>query len=280
MPLLLKGQPVAEAIQQHIHHRLTTLPSPPTLAVIMVGDNPASLSYIGRKQRLADQLGINFQLNQLPTQTTTPELVTLIATYNQRPDITGILVQMPLPSHLDQSIVLQAINPRKDVDGLTWHNLGALLANRPQIVPATAKGIMVLLDHYNIQIAGQLVTVVGRSQLVGLPVAHLLLRAGATVTIAHRQTANLAVVTKQAAILVVAAGHPGLITAEHVTAASVVIDVGLSRTNTGLMGDVDPHLANQIRAITPVPGGVGPLTVTCLFDNLLQAADLQIAHGK
>lgn len=275
MSLLLKGQPVAEKIQADIMQHIRALPRPPQLAIIQVGNDPASSSYIKRKLKMADILGVPIVHTQLDQRTDNRQLLQQINRYNQNQDIQGIIVQLPLPPHIDEATVLQAINPQKDVDGLTLINLGKLMANQPQLVPATARGIIALLDYYQIPITGQNITVIGRSRLVGQPIAQLLLHQGATVTIAHRQTKGLAELSRRADVLIVAAGHPGLITSEFVADNSVVIDVGLTRTDQGLAGDVAIEVQSKVKAITPVPGGVGPLTVTCLFQNLVQATGLQ-----
>jgi methylenetetrahydrofolate dehydrogenase (NADP+)/methenyltetrahydrofolate cyclohydrolase len=274
MAIILDGRVVAQHLQLQLQQALNQFDKPLQLAILLVGQNPASLTYIKRKQKLASALGIQVLLEQYDENTTTQSLIAAVQTHNLS-QTSGILVQLPLPSHIDTQSVLEALDPNKDVDGLNPINLGRLMNGQPTLVPATARGVVALLKYYDIPIAGQQVVVVGRSRLVGQPVAQLLLQQNATITIAHRQTKALASVTQLADIVVVAAGQPGLIVPTMIKAGATVIDVGLTKTDQGIMGDVDPSVSRKAGAMSPVPGGVGPLTVSCLMQNIVQAALLQ-----
>jgi methylenetetrahydrofolate dehydrogenase (NADP+)/methenyltetrahydrofolate cyclohydrolase len=242
------------------------------LATVLVGDDPASDLYIGLKQRAAREAGIRPEDYRLPAETSQADVVALVARLNANPSIDGILVQSPLPPQIDEHAVMRSIDPSKDVDGLHPLNAGQLYLGRPTLVPATPRGIMALLDEYDVPLEGAKAVVVGRSELVGKPVAQLLLAANATVTMCHSRTADLAAETLAADVLVVAAGRPGLVTADMVKTGSAVVDVGISRGEAGLVGDVDPGAAERAALITPVPGGVGPMTIAMLLANTVRAA--------
>jgi methylenetetrahydrofolate dehydrogenase (NADP+)/methenyltetrahydrofolate cyclohydrolase len=242
------------------------------LATILVGDDPASEIYIGHKHRAAIEVGIVAQDIRLPADIAEDDLLHRLTVLNQDEEIDGVLVQLPLPRHLDEARVIRAIDPVKDVDGLHPFNAGQLFLGRPTLVGATPLGILELLTAYRIQLAGQKAVVVGRSDIVGKPVAQLLLQQNATVTICHSRTADLARETLEADVLVVAVGMPGLVTADMVKAGATVIDVGINRTEAGLLGDVDPGAMEVAAFMTPVPGGVGPLTIACLLRNTVKAA--------
>jgi len=242
------------------------------LATILVGDDPASEIYIRRKHQAAEEVGIRALDRRLPEQTTEEELVEVVGELNEDDSIDGILVQTPLPAQIDEARVMRTIDPIKDVDGLHPFNAGQLYLGRQTLVPATPLGVMTLLDEYRIPLAGRRAVVVGRSPLVGKPVAMLLLQANATVTICHSRTDDLARQTLDADVLIAAVGQPGLITADMVRRAAAVVDVGITRTEAGLMGDVDPGVAEIAAFLTPVPGGVGPMTIACLLGNALRAA--------
>jgi methylenetetrahydrofolate dehydrogenase (NADP+)/methenyltetrahydrofolate cyclohydrolase len=242
------------------------------LATILVGDDPASEIYIGHKHRAAIEVGIVAQDIRLPADIAEDDLLHRLTVLNQDEEIDGVLVQLPLPRHLDEARVIRAIDPVKDVDGLHPFNAGQLFLGRPTLVGATPLGILELLTEYRIQLAGQKAVVVGRSDIVGKPVAQLLLQQNATVTICHSRTADLARETLEADVLVVAVGMPGLVTADMVKAGATVIDVGINRTEAGLLGDVDPGAMEVAAFMTPVPGGVGPLTIACLLRNTVKAA--------
>lgn len=246
----------------------------PHLAVILVGEDPGSVSYVTGKAKASELVGIKNTTIRKPDTITEAELLTLIATLNADDSVDGILVQLPLPKHIDENKVIEAISLEKDVDGFHPLNVAALWQKRPCTVACTPKGIIKLLKEAGEDIRGKYAVVVGRSNIVGLPVAKLLLDENATVTIAHSKTADLGEVTRRADILVVAVGHPHTITADMVKPGAVVIDVGVNRNpETGkLCGDVDTEAVEAVaRCITPVPGGVGPMTITCLMENTIEA---------
>jgi methylenetetrahydrofolate dehydrogenase (NADP+) / methenyltetrahydrofolate cyclohydrolase len=242
------------------------------LATILVGDDPASEIYIRHKHRAADEVGIEAIDRRLPASTPEDELVELVGELNEDDGVDAILVQTPLPEQIDETLVMRAIEPMKDVDGLGPFSAGQLYLGRQTLVPATPLGVMRLLDEYRTPIAGSRAVVVGRSPLVGKPLALLLLQANATLTICHSRTDDLARQTLDADILVAAVGHPGLITADMVKQGATVIDVGITRTEGGLLGDVDAGVADVAAFLTPVPGGVGPMTIASLLGNALRAA--------
>lgn len=246
----------------------------PHLAVILVGEDPGSVSYVTGKAKASEVVGIKNTTIRKPVTISEKELLDLIAQLNADDSVDGILVQLPLPSHIDENKVIEAISIEKDVDGFHPLNVAALWQRRPCTVACTPKGIIKLLREAGEDIAGKRAVVVGRSNIVGLPVAKLLLDANATVTIAHSRTQDLASVTREADILVVAVGRPHTVTADMVKPGAVVIDVGVNRNpETGkLCGDVDTDAVEAVaRCITPVPGGVGPMTITCLMENTIEA---------
>lgn len=247
-----------------------------TLAVIQVGDDPASSVYVRNKKKGCEYIGIGSEAYELPRETTQEELLKLIDELNQKEEINGILVQLPLPSHIDEDTVIKAIDPKKDVDGFHPQSVGALCIGQPGFVSCTPAGIMQLLKRSGITIEGKECVVLGRSNIVGKPMAILLLRENATVTIAHSRTQNLKEVTKRADILIVAIGKPRMITADYIKEGAVVIDVGINRDENGkLCGDVDFESAATVcSAITPVPGGVGPMTIAMLLNNCMESVDL------
>jgi methylenetetrahydrofolate dehydrogenase (NADP+) / methenyltetrahydrofolate cyclohydrolase len=242
------------------------------LATILVGDDPASEVYIRHKHKAADEVGIEAIDKRLPATTPEEELVDLVEGLNEDGAVDGILVQTPLPGHIDEARVMRTIDPMKDVDGLHPFSAGQLYLGRQTLVPATPLGVMQLLAEYEIPLAGSRAVVVGRSSLVGKPVAMLLLQANATVTMCHTRTVDLAQHTRSADILVAAAGRPGLIAPDLVKEGAVVIDVGITRTESGLVGDVAPEVSEVAGYLTPVPGGVGPMTIAALLGNALRAA--------
>lgn len=274
---VLAGPPVAAALLAEVQAQAAALPVVPNLVIVRVGEDPASVSYVRGKARKAAEVGLRSDVHALPEHTTAPDLLALIARLNADPDVHGILVQLPLPSHLNEDEVLLAIDPRKDVDGLHPMNVGRLWTGRPGLAPCTPAGIMRMLGHYGLPVAGQRVVIVGRSVLVGRPLAALMLNAHATVTVAHSRTRNLGDLTRQADLLVVAVGHAHLITPDMVRPGAVVIDVGINRVDGPdgagrLTGDVHPDVAGVAGALTPVPGGVGPMTVAQLLANTVLAA--------
>jgi len=242
------------------------------LATILVGEDPASQIYIRLKHEAAEAAGIRAVDKRLPEQTRQEDLEARVVELNEDDSIDGILVQTPLPAQIDEARVMRTLDPMKDVDGLHPFNAGQLYLGRQTLVPATPLGVMTLLNEYKIALAGQRAVVVGRSPLVGKPAAMLLLQANATVTMCHSRTDDLARHTLEADVLVVAVGAPGVVTADMVKRGATVIDVGITRTDAGLVGDVEPGVAEIAAFLTPVPGGVGPMTIACLLANTLQAA--------
>jgi methylenetetrahydrofolate dehydrogenase (NADP+)/methenyltetrahydrofolate cyclohydrolase len=242
------------------------------LATVLVGDDPASTLYIASKHKAAEEVGIRPLDHRLPADVSEDEVVELVAELSGDDRIDGVLPQLPLPPHMDEARVIDAVEPVKDVDGFHPLNAGRLYLGRPTLVPATPLGIMALLDEYDVPLAGAEAVVVGRSQIVGKPVAHLLLQAHATVTLCHSRTRDLAAHTARADVLVAAAGSAGLIRGDMVKEGAAVIDVGQNKTESGLVGDVEPEAGDRVRWITPVPGGVGPMTIAMLLRNTVRAA--------
>ncbi len=249
------------------------------LATVLVGDDPASHVYINLKHKAATEAGIDARDLKLPADTTQDELLATIADLNADDDVDGLLVQLPLPGHLDESAVIEAISPAKDIDGIHPYNAGRLYLGRPTLVPGTPLGIMRMLDEYEVPLEGARAVVVGRSAIVGKPMAHLLLQRNATVTVCHSRTRDLARHTLDADVLVAAVGRLHLIAADMVKPGATVIDVGMNRTDDGLFGDVDPGAAERAAAITPVPGGVGPMTIAMVLQNTVTAARARRAAG-
>src|ERR671934_2222029 len=266
----MDGAALAARIRAEVKDEVTEL-GEVRLAPVLVGDDPASQIYIRLKHKAADEVGIQALDKRLPSETPEAELLELVSELNEDDSVDGILVQTPLPEHIDEARVMRTIDPMKDVDGLHPFNAGQLFFGRPTLVGATPLGIMRLLDEYEIPVAGKRAVVVGRSLIVGRPVAMLLLHANATVTICHSRTDDLARQTLDADILVVAVGEIGLVTADMVKQGAAVIDVGINRTDDGLFGDVDPGVSEVAGFLTPVPGGVGPMTIACLLENALRA---------
>ena len=249
----------------------------PGLAVIIVGTDPASQVYVRNKGRGCDEVGIYSEIIELPEQTTENELLEIIDKLNERREISGILVQLPLPKHISEKAVTDRILPEKDVDAFSDANVGKIMLGSPAFLPCTPAGVMELLERYNIDVSGKECVVVGRSNIVGKPMAMLLLAKNGTVTICHSRTKNLAEHTKRADILVVAIGRAGMITGDMIKDGAVVVDVGINRGSDGkLCGDVDFESASaKASYITPVPGGVGPMTITMLLKNTVSAAKIQ-----
>lgn len=274
--MIIDGKQIAQRLKEQIKLQVATYTKQygrkPALDVILMCDNPASLAYVISKIKAAEFCGIGGELIQLPQDTTQEQLLQLIHERNQKDDVDGLLIQLPLPKHIDVQAVIAAIDPNKDVDGFHPSNVAALWLNKPAIVPCTPLGIMTLLEQSNTVFEGRRAVVVGRSNIVGKPVAKLLLDKNCTVTLAHSRTGDLASVCREADILVVAAGVPRIITGEMVKRGATVIDVGINRTSDGrLVGDVDfDSVAPVAGAITPVPGGVGPMTIAMLMSNTVQ----------
>ncbi|MBE6907460.1 MAG: bifunctional methylenetetrahydrofolate dehydrogenase/methenyltetrahydrofolate cyclohydrolase FolD [Ruminococcaceae bacterium] len=277
---LIDGKAVSASLREAMKAEVEELAEQgitPGLAVVLVGDDPASQVYVRNKEKGCEELGIYSEKYELPAATTQRELLDLVETLNKKPDIDGILVQLPLPDHLDSNAVIEAISPDKDVDAFHASNVGRIMLGDYRFLPCTPAGIMELIHSTGIEVEGKECVIVGRSNIVGKPMAMLLLHENGTVTVCHSRTKNLAEVTRRADILVAAVGKPNFITAEMVKEGAVVIDVGMNRDGNGkLCGDVDFEAVGEVAgAITPVPGGVGPMTITMLLKNTITAAKKQ-----
>lgn len=278
---LLNGQSHAKLLEKQLEEEIASYVQQglraPTLAVILVGEDPASHIYVRNKQAACLRTGIQTRSLKLPPTLTEKELLTQIRALNEDPTVDGILVQLPLPDHINSAMILESLHPDKDVDGFHPYNLGRLAQRRPLFRPCTPYGILLLLEAYGISLQGLDATVIGTSTIVGLPMFFELLMAGATPTLCHRQTQDLPEKVNRADVLVVAAGHPHLIQGSWIKENAIVIDVGINRNKDGkLVGDVDFIEAQKKAAfITPVPGGVGPMTVAVLLKNTLQAYKMQ-----
>jgi methylenetetrahydrofolate dehydrogenase (NADP+)/methenyltetrahydrofolate cyclohydrolase len=268
---LIDGKVLAERVRAEVAEEVREL-GELGLATVLVGDDAASDVYIRLKHKAANEVGIESRDLRLPADTPEDELLELVAQLNADDAIDGLLVQLPLPGHIDERRVLGAIAPIKDVDGLHPFNAGHLFLGEPTLVGATPIGIMALLEEYEVALQGAHAVVVGRSNIVGRPVSLLLLHANATVTICHSRTVDLAARTREADVLIVAVGQAGLIGPDHVRQGAVVIDVGMNRSEEKVVGDVDPAVAERAGLITPVPGGVGPMTIAMLLKNAVRAA--------
>lgn len=278
---LIDGRAVASRLRERIRRDVEALKKEkgvtPCLGVILVGEDPASKIYVGMKEKACKETGIRSYIYRLPQDTSEEEVLRLVDYLNRDPEVNGILVQLPLPPHIPTDRVLEAISPEKDVDGFHPYNVGRLVLGQPSFVPCTPMGIIRLLEEYGIPVEGKEAVVVGRSNIVGKPVAHLLLQRNATVTICHSRTEDLPSVIHRAQILVVAVGKARMVKGEWIREGAVVIDVGVNRLEDGsLCGDVDFNgAARRASFITPVPGGVGPMTITMLLENTVKAAGLQ-----
>ena len=269
---LIDGAAVAERVRKQVAADVAALVTPPGLATVLVGDDPASAIYVRNKRKRCVEAGIRDVHRHLPGDISQGAAAAVIDELAADPDVTGILVQLPLPSHLDAAALIDRIPPNKDVDGLTEASAGRLALGRPGLRPCTPAGVLVLLDESGIELSGAHAVVVGRSDLVGKPMAQLLLQRHATVTICHSRTRDLAAVCRDADVLVAAAGVPRLIGTDAVKPGATVIDVGIHRTDNGLCGDVDTAVRDVAGALTPVPGGVGPMTIAMLLRNTAAAA--------
>lgn len=274
--MIIDGKQIAQTLKEQMREQVAALSAQygrkPCLDVIIVGENPASMSYVRSKIKATEYCGFDGELIQLPETTTQDELLRIIRERNEKDSVDGILVQLPLPKHIDEQCVINAIAPEKDVDGFHPTNVAKLWLNKETIVPCTPMGIMALLEQSGTPLGGRHAVVVGRSNIVGKPIAKLLLDKNCTVTIAHSRTADLASVCREADILVVAVGRPQMITGDMIKPGATVIDVGINRISDGrLVGDVDFESAALVAgAITPVPGGVGPMTITMLMHNTIE----------
>ena len=301
---VLDGTATARAIREELRPRVAALAArgvTPGLGVLLVGDDPASAVYVRSKTRTCDDLGLRHETVRLPATASTSEVAAVVEAYNARPEVHGILVQTPLPPAVDTARVLRLVDPAKDVDGFHPENVGLLVQKRPRFVACTPAGIMELLAREGIALSGRRAVVLGRSDIVGKPMALLLMHADATVTVAHSKTPDLAAVTREADVLVAAVGRAGLVRAEHVKAGAVVIDVGMNRVADAaaaaelgpdrgeefarkgylLVGDVHaPSVRERAGALTPVPGGVGPLTIAMLMSNTVSAAEAAAGSSR
>lgn len=278
--MTIDGKAVSKIIKENVKVEIEQLNKKgvkPGLAVVIVGENPASQSYVRSKTRTCEKLGIHSEQYTLSVEATEQELLELIDDLNDSQTIHGILVQLPLPKHMDENIVIEAIDPIKDVDGFHPINIGKVSTGTGGLKPCTPYGVIRLLQHYNLDIEGKHAVILGRSNIVGKPMAQLLLAEHATTTICHSRTADLTSMLKQADILVAAVGIPHFVKADMVKQGAVVIDVGINRIESGLVGDVDYDTVKDIASyITPVPGGVGPMTIAMLMENTLTACKLQL----
>jgi methylenetetrahydrofolate dehydrogenase (NADP+) / methenyltetrahydrofolate cyclohydrolase len=269
---IMDGRALAERIRAEVAEEVKAFEGTLGLATVLVGDDPASDIYIRNKHKAAREAGIEALDHRLPKDASEADVLGLVAELNASDEIDAILVQMPLPPGMDENRVIRAVEPIKDVDGFHPFNAGQLYLGEPTHVPATPLGILALLDEYGVTLEGARAVVVGRSEIVGKPVAHLLLQENATVTVCHSRTADLGAEAREADVLVVAAGRRGLVQAEDVKEGAAVVDVGINRTEDGIVGDVDPAAAERAAFITPVPGGVGPMTVAILLRSTIRAA--------
>ena len=273
---IIDGKKVSSQIIEHIASEVKSLKlkteKSPGLAVILVGDDPASAVYVRNKNKTCTNIGFQSFENILPSDTSELKLLNLIDELNNNEHINGILVQLPLPKHISSHKILEAINPEKDVDGFHLKNVGRLVTGNAAFKPCTPAGIIQLLNYYDVDLEGKNAVVLGRSNIVGKPVAFLLLEKNATVTICHSRTKDLSKITRQADVLIAAIGKPNFVTADMVKDGSVIIDVGINRVEGKLVGDVDYQVVSQkVSLITPVPGGVGPMTIAMLMANTLQS---------
>ena len=277
---LIDGKVISKQIKDELKEKVAGLKAEGVeicLAVIQVGNDPASSVYVGNKKKACEYIGIGSLSYELPEETTEEELLALIEKLNSDDKVNGILVQLPLPKHIDEDKVIKTISPKKDVDGFHLLNAGRMMSGQPGVVACTPKGAMEMIRRTGIDLDGKEAVVVGRSNIVGKPMAMLLLQANCTVTICHSHTVNLAQHTRNADILVAAVGKPGFITKSMVKPGAVVIDVGINRVNGKVVGDVMPDVADVAGYITPVPGGVGKMTIVELLENTVEAAEKQTA---
>ena len=273
MAIIIDGKEVRNNLYKTLKDEVNKLDNTPCLAVVLVGEDPASKVYVNNKIKSCEQLGIKSNVIKCDYNISEEKLINIINELNADPNCTGILVQAPLPKHIDETKIFNLIDQNKDVDGFNNYNAGALVKNNDGIIPCTVKGIGYLLDYYNIDVAGKDVTIIGRSNIVGKPLANYLTNKDATVTLCHSKTKDLRSKTLNADILIVAVGKPKFIDQTYVKDGAVVIDVGINRVDDKLYGDVDfDSLKDKCSFITPVPGGVGPMTVAMLMDNVIQRA--------
>jgi methylenetetrahydrofolate dehydrogenase (NADP+)/methenyltetrahydrofolate cyclohydrolase len=282
---IIDGKAIAQSYREEYAQRVARLRAAsvvPALAVVIVGDNAASKVYVRNKSLACQQAGMHSSVHALNPSTTQAELITFVHDLNSNPSIHGILVQLPLPPHIDARAVIEAIDPQKDVDGFHYENVGALVVGEPAFYPCTPWGIMKLLEREGVALGGARAVVVGRSNIVGKPMALMLINAGATVTVCHSKTRDLAAVTREGDVLIAAIGKPRMITRDMVKPGAVVIDVGINRLPDGVLaGDVDFEQVKEVASrITPVPGGVGPMTIAMLIGNTVASAERVAGMGR
>jgi methylenetetrahydrofolate dehydrogenase (NADP+)/methenyltetrahydrofolate cyclohydrolase len=268
---LIKGKPIADRIRAQVAEDVAAI-GHIGLVTVLVGDDPASDVYIRLKHKAAVAAGIDATDLRLPEETSEADLLAKVEELDADPEVDAILVQLPLPKQIDEAKVIRALAPAKDVDGFHPINAGQLYLGEPTLVPATPRGVMAMLAEHQVELSGARAVVIGRSAIVGKPMAHLLLQQNATVTICHSRTKDLARHTLEADVLVAAVGVPAMVTPDMVKPGGVVIDVGINRTDDGIVGDVDPGAAEVAGYLTPVPGGVGPMTIACLLENAVRCA--------
>jgi methylenetetrahydrofolate dehydrogenase (NADP+)/methenyltetrahydrofolate cyclohydrolase len=276
----MDGKALAEKLRAAIAGEVKAFGSPVCLATVLVGDDPASHIYVSKKHDASAEAGIESRDHRFPASTPESDVLDLLDDLNADDGVDGILVQLPLPDHMDEAKVTRLVDPAKDVDGFHPLNAGRLFLGEPLHVPATPLGVMALLAEYEIELKGKEAVVIGRSEIVGKPMSMLLLAEHATVTICHSRTVDLAEHTRRADILVAAVGRPGLVTKDMVKPGAAVIDVGVNRTETGLVGDVAKDVADVAGFLTPVPGGIGPMTIAMLLRNTLTAAQHRRQHHR
>lgn len=270
--VIVDGNKIADEVKQELKYKIDKLAKKPGLAVILVGKNPASLAYVGIKQRTCHDIGIHSEIYRLSENILEDEIVDLIEDLNNKEDVHGILVQLPLPKHLHTTRILETIRRTKDVDGFTTRNLGKLCIGEPRLVACTPQGIIKIFEYHRIDVLGKDVTIVNSSNVVGKPLALLLLHRGATITVCHRETKDLAQHTREADIVITATGVPNLITGQMIKEGAVVIDAGFKKIKDKIVGDIDFDAVTQKASyVTPPVGGVGPLTVAMLMENTFRA---------
>jgi methylenetetrahydrofolate dehydrogenase (NADP+)/methenyltetrahydrofolate cyclohydrolase len=271
----MDGKALAERVRGEVAEEVAEIDRPIGLATVLVGDDPASAVYVRSKQKACREVGIEPIDHQLPAETSEADLLAIVDKLNGDEGVTGILVQLPLPEQIDEDRIIRSINPIKDVDGFHPFSAGHLLQGSPTFVAATPAGIMEILREYNVDLGGARAVVIGRSNIVGKPMALLLLAEHATVTICHSRTRDLPSVVREADVVVAAVGHPNTVTADMVRGGAAVVDVGINRTDDGLVGDVAADVREKAGLLTPVPGGVGPMTIASLLRNTVRAARYQ-----
>ena len=274
---IIDGKMLAQQIRENLRLKIKNLGLTPCLAVVLVGDNEASQIYVRNKRKAAEEIGMECEVHHLSAESSFEQVADLVQKLNANPKVNGIIVQMPLPQHLNSDKILRLIDERKDVDGFGLHNAGLLMQNQPSaMIAATPKGVLAMLRSTGIQLTGKHAVIIGRSNIVGRPLAALLLNQDCTVTVVHTLTQNIAEITKQADILVAACGCPKLVKADWVKDGAVVIDVGINRLDNHLCGDVDFYgVESKASFITPVPGGVGPMTICSLMQNTFDLYNIQ-----